>query len=791
MNALIKITTLLLLFWISFMNAQERDTDFNKNGIEDLYENLNAQPEQRVEDMLSRMTLDEKVNIVVGMGMNFANVMEAKKKDIVTGQAGSTFEIPSLGISSIVFADGPAGLRIEPILDSITGKQHFCTAFPIATLLASTWNTDLVKKITTAMGEEVKDYGVDVLLAPGMNIQRNPLGGRNYEYFSEDPVLSGKIGSAYVRGVQFNDVGASVKHFVANNQETNRMLVNAIISERALREIYLRGFEIAIKESNPWTVMSSYNKLNGFYTSQSKDLLTTVLRNEWGYNGMVVSDWSGGDDILEQLRAGNNLMMPGKSAQHQKIFEGLKNGTLTEKIIDQNVKPILALLLKTPVFNRYHYTNNPDLESHAKIARIGAAEGVILLKNMNALPLAENTKNIAAFGISSYETINGGSGSGNVNEAYTISLIKGLENAGYLINDNLHHKYEAYIDVEKKKLPVRKSFMDFIPPIAEMSFSKSEIEKIAEETSMAIVTIGRYSGESQDRTVENDFNLTITERNMIQFISAVYHEQGKKVVVILNIGNVIETASWRNLVDGIVLAWQGGQEAGNALADVLSGKVNPSGKLPVTFPIKYSDVPSAKNFPGVDLPGEEVEIIPGILKGKNSEVVYEDGIYIGYRYYSSFNKKVAYPFGFGLSYTNFLYSDLNLSSKKFQKALNISIKITNIGKVAGKEVVELYISAPGKTMNKPVIELKGFAKTALLNPNESQVIHFEINSKDLASFDTKRESWVVEPGNYTVKIGSSSETVLLKSNFSLTKEIIAEKDEKALAPTREIKELKP
>ena len=790
MKLIFKITAVLCCFWVYTSNAQSTFTDFNKNGIKDVYEDSNASPELRIQDMLTHMTLDEKVNLVVGVGMNLPGMSKAQKKDKVPGAAGNTSEIPSLGIPSLVLADGPAGLRIEPVFDSITNKSHYCTAFPIATVLSSTWNTNLVEAVGKAMGEEVKEYGVDVLLAPGMNIQRNPLGGRNFEYFSEDPVLSGNMGAAYVNGIQSNGVGTSIKHFVANNQETNRMTVNTIVSERALREIYLRGFEITIKKANPWTVMSSYNKLNDTYTSQRKDLLTTVLRNEWGFKGMVMTDWFGGDNAVEQLKAGNDLLMPGTPIQRKAILDALKNGSLSEKIIDQNVKKILALILKSPVFNNYKYSNNPNLEAHAKLARQAAAEGVVLLKNQNSLPLTNENNKIAAFGIGSYEFIAGGTGSGDVNEAYTVSLVKGLENANYKVDAELESQYSKYIQAEKAKQPKKKFFFDLLPPLPEMPINKDEISEKAKNTSIAFITIGRNSGEGHDRKVQGDFDLTEAEMNMIKTVSEAYHKEGKKVIMILNIGNVIETVSWQNLVDGIVLAWQGGQEAGNALTDVLLGKVNPSGKLPVTFPLKYSDVPSSANFPGIEFPNQKEEKIAGFSRGKKSEVVYEDGIYVGYRYYDTFSKKVAYPFGFGLSYTNFSYSNLTLSSNDFDKSLTVTVKITNTGKLAGKEVAELYITAPGKSMNKPAIELKGFAKTILLNPNESQVIKFEVNPKDLASFDTKKSSWIVEPGKYEVKIGSSSQAIEAQANFSVAKEIIAEKDHNVLSPTREIKEIK-
>jgi len=790
MKSILKITVLLLMFTACKNNTPAHFNDLNKNGIKDVYEDVTASPKARVQDMLSRMTLEEKVNMVIGMGMTFPGT-KSKRKEKVPGAAGTTFDIPSLGIPSMVLSDGPAGLRILPVKDSITNKAHYCTAFPIATVLSSTWNTDLVKSIGTAMGEEVKDYGVDVLLAPAMNIQRNPLGGRNFEYYSEDPVLSGYIGAAYVNGIQSNGVGTSVKHFVANNQETNRMTVNTIVSERALREIYLKGFEITVKHAHPWTIMSSYNILNGTYTSQRSDLLNTVLRQEWGFKGLVMSDWFGGDDAVAQMKAGNDLLMPGTPIQKKAIIDALKDKSLDEAVLNTNVKRILTLLLKTPVFNGYKYTNEPNLKAHATLAKQAAAEGIVLLKNKEALPLSNKVKTVAAYGNGSYDFIAGGTGSGDVNKAYTVSLVKGLENANFKVYKALKSQYDKYITLEKSKQPKKKSFFQVIPPIPEMSLNKSSIMAQSKHANIAFITIGRVSGEGHDRKVKDAFDLTKAELALIKNVSSVYYKEGKKVIMILNVGNVVETASWRHLVDGIVLAWQGGQEAGNAVADVILGKVNPSGKLPVTFPLKYNDVPSAKNFPGVELPGKESYIMPGFSRGKNSEVIYQEGIYVGYRYYDSFNKKVAYPFGYGLSYTNFLYSDLNLSAPIFDKTLTASITITNTGKVAGKEIAEMYISAPGKSMDKPALELKGFAKTKLLQPNESQNMSFKINVKSLASFDTKRSSWVVEPGTYIVKMGASSSAIKVKGSFTVAKEIIAEKDHKVLFPNQKINEMIP
>ncbi|MDX8339096.1 glycoside hydrolase family 3 C-terminal domain-containing protein [Draconibacterium sp. IB214405] len=778
-----------------------------------------------IKKVVSAMTLEEKASVVVGAGMNFGPPPSSQNnnqgapggtpppggnadapgapagpggpvvgdtKTLVSGAAGTTHGVERLGINPTVVSDGPAGIRINPTRPN-DDNTYYCTAFPVGTLLASTWNTELVSQVGMAMGDELLEYGIDILLGPGMNIQRNPLCGRNFEYYSEDPYVTGKIAAAMVNGIQSKGVGACIKHYVVNNAETNRNTLNVIAGQRALREIYLEGWRIAVTESQPWTVMSSYNLLNGTYTSEEYDLLTSVLRNDFGFEGYVMTDWMGGKDPVAQMKAGNDLLMPGNQGQQDAIIKAVKEGALDEKVLDQNVERILNIVVKGPRFNGYDYSNKPDLKANAKVTRQSATEGMVLLKNDNStLPFAKEVKNLAVFGNTSYDIISGGTGSGDVNEAYSVSLVEGLQNVGYSVNGNLQTMYDAYTKAVKDGQPKRRMFMfGGQEPTPEILVNPKLAKSLAEVADAAIITIGRNSGEGSDRKAEaGDFNLTGEELEMINNVSAAFKAKDKKVVVILNVGGAVETASWKAIPDAILLAWQGGQETGNSIADILSGAANPSGKLAVTFPKSYADVPTSETFPGKELPSDEPEDgRRGFMRGRPAEDTYTDGIYVGYRYYETFDVEPSYEFGYGLSYTNFEYSGLKLSSTKFSKNITVTVDVKNAGDIAGKEVVQLYLSAPNGKMDKPAEELKGFAKTALLQPGESETLSFVIDAQNLASFDVSRSAWVAEAGDYKVKIGASSRDIKVTADFSLAKEKVVNKESNVLAPPVKIDEL--
>ena len=725
------------------------------------------------DDIIARLSLEDKAHFVIGTGMvgfDGADAVIGATRSLVPGAAGTTYPLDSLGIPAIVLADGPAGLRIEATREG-DSATYYCTHFPIGTLLASTWNTDLVEEVGAAIGNEVKEYGADVLLAPAVNIMRNPLCGRNFEYYSEDPVVVGKTAAAYIKGVQSNGVGTSIKHFAANNQETNRMNNDAHISQRALREIYLRGFEIAIKESQPWTVMTSYNYINGTYTSESRDLLETILRDEWGFEGTVMTDWFGGKDGATQMWAGNDMLQPGKKEQFDSIVAGVKSGKLAEADLDRSIRRTLNLVEKSPRFQGYEYSNKPDLKAHAEVTRQSAAEGMVLMKNEKALPFAKTIKNVALYGNTSYDFIAGGTGSGNVNHAYVVSLLEGMKNGGYTVSEELKTAYETYLDDYKKKVeaeieaaakkdPNRANYLRFMPrPLpAEKSFTDGEVMAQAANADIAVITLGRLSGEFLDRKVA-DFNLSDAERKLIEQVCDVYHKAGKQVVVLLNIGGVIETASWKNLPDAILCAWQPGQEGGNSVVDVLSGKQSPSGKFTMIWPVLFTDAYSARNFPIDQDP--RIDLLKQGQKGSLRNVDftdYEEDIYVGYRYFDSFGIPVSYPFGFGLSYTTFDYSDAKVDKKG--DGYEISVTVKNSGEHEGKEVVELYISAPdNKAANKPVKELKAYAKTRNLKPGEKETVKVMVKTADLASFDEAASAWVVSGGEYQFLVGASSQDI--------------------------------
>ena len=599
------------------------------------------------ERVVAAMTREEKVRLLVGTCKDWNLVPEpapatihrppvpdgywdnyqgntATMKGKVSGAAGVSYAIPRLGVPEIVFADGPVGLRIDSV----------CTAFPSTTLLAATRDTDLVYRVGKAIGEEMLYYGVDILLAPGINNMRNPLCGRNYEYMSSDPDIAADMAAAYVRGVQSMGVGACIKHFAANNQETYRNGIDVQAADSVLRGLYLRAFERVVKEAQPWTVMSSYNKVNGVYASENTYLLTDILRGEWGFDGFVMTDWWAEEDPIRMQQAGNDMLMPGTDMQIDTLFAALADGRLAEAVLDRNLLNVLRIIRRCPSF-RNQGTTNPDgqnlqqmLKNHADLARSAAAKGMVLLKNDNgALPLNRAGQRVALLGKGSYDTYVGGTGSGRVSRAYAVMLNDALVQAGYTPDAAVTNLYTEHIRHSRSVQPEESTW--YMPYVSELEWSRSELQDMARNNDLCIITLQRMAGEGGDRHLtEGDYYLTSVERSLIRDASEAFHKQGKPVVLLLNIGASVELTDVCAYPDAILLTWLPGQEAGHAITDVLTGIQQPQGKLPMPFYVRYEDVPSAANFPSSD--------------GNPNIVIYREGF--------AQPERTLYPVGFGLTY---------------------------------------------------------------------------------------------------------------------------------------------
>ncbi|MDX1665938.1 MAG: glycoside hydrolase family 3 C-terminal domain-containing protein [Saprospiraceae bacterium] len=731
-----------------------------------------------IEAVVAAMTLPEKAALVVGGNKDVLQQVNEEiigaQSDRVPGAAGQTQAVPRLGIPSIVLADGPMGVRINATREG-DDRTYYATKFPSPNVLASSWDTALVRKVGWATGRELKAYGIDLLLAPGMNIQTYLLNGRNYEYFSEDPLLTGIMATAHVKGVQANGVGATIKHFTAFNQRANNT-VNAIIRQRALREIYLRGFKIAVKQASPWALMDAYNKINGVWATENEELLTDVLREEWGFDGFTMTDWEFTPrDEAQQMRAGTNLLMPGREEQQKAIIEAVETGKLDEAVLDRRVSEILGIIIRTPTFKGHTPSGDPDLDLHARIAREAAADGMILLKNEgDALPVSSANR-LAIFGTPHIETMTGGRGSALVSARYAVGIPEGLKTAGYQLDEDLRKRYRNYVDSLRATEEYEKTEGDFFvstyPKLPEMDIAK-EARIAAESSDLGLILLASEHGTyGSDRSLE-DFYLSESHQKMIADVSQAFKKAGKPVVVILNTEGPLEIASWKDKVDAILLAWQPGQELGHALADVLTGRVNPSGKLPQTLPADYRDLPYADRYPG-----------------KPEAFEYTEDIYVGYRYHSTFQVDPVYEFGYGLSYTTFEYTALEIEHTPFDGKANISVTVKNAGDRPGREVVQLYVEAPEGGLENPALELKAFGKTRELLPGDAQTLHFELDAQTLASFDPNRSAWILQKGSYAVLAGASSEDIRQTTTFTVGDEIVVEEVRDVLAPEKEIEVL--
>ncbi len=720
-----------------------------------------------IDEVVGALTLEEKVHLVIGCGMSMGG--DAK----FPGTAGQTYAVPRLGIPAVYLADGPHRLAMASKRE-FDSRTYYATEFPSGTTVAATFDPDAAGRVGRALGTEVRDYGLDVLLAPGINLVRNVLCGRNHEYYSEDPVLAGKMAAAYIDGVQGEGVGTCLKHFAVNNQETNRNNNDSRLTQRPLRELYLKGFEIAVKESRPWSIMTSYNKVNGKYTCEDRELTEDILRDEWGFKGLVMSDWNAGKDAVASIAAGNDMLQPGQERQYNAILEAVKNGTLDEALLNRSVRRVLEFVVKSRSFAGCGYPNETDLKAHAQVDRQVGAEGIVLLDNNGALPMSADIKRVGLYGTTSYDMVPAGMGFGSTGFGYyTVSMVEGLRNGGCTVDKELLDRYRKHMADEQKRL-----FPNGRPPFTLTPLPRAEeflptAEELAAQVKandIAVLTIGRVSGEGSDRRAE-DFLLRENELALIEQVSAAYHAAGKKLVVILNVCSPVETASWKHLADAVVCAFEPGQEAGNCIADVLTGKVNPSGKLPVTFAVKYGDAPSDANFPydyefrmpsfatgsGMDFKSDKKEEKPKEPERNVDFTCYEEGIYVGYRYFDTFGREVSYPFGHGLSYTTFEYTMKEAVIDGDRCRVNVNVK--NTGETAGREAVQIYVTAPKGGLDKPAKELKAFGKTRLLEPGQSQTLTLEWDLMDMASFNEKSSSWELAKGEYRWMAAASSADV--------------------------------
>jgi beta-glucosidase len=668
---------------------------------------------KKIDQLVSKMTLEEKALLTSGR------------------DAWSTQPIERLDIPYIWMADGPHGLRRAPTTDTWGyGNQAPATCFPTASALSASWDMDLLEEVGAALGVESNALGVDLLLGPGINIKRSPLAGRNFEYFSEDPILSGKLGAAYINGVQSQGVGATAKHYVANNVETQRMWANSNLDDRTLNEIYMTPFEITVKEAQPWSVMACYNRVQGVYGTESLQLLTDKLKNDWGFKGFVVSDWDAVVDRVQGIRAGMHLEMPGKPARitNKMVVEAVKNNELDEKQLDSIVKDLLRIVFMGQ--NTDDKFGDQNIEQHHQLARKVAAEAITLLKNTEKLlPVdAAKYKKIAVLGEFAVNPRYQGNGSSQVKPT---RLDKFIDIVRQEYGQDVEFVYSAGYSLANDD---------------DLSLVK-EAAEVAAEADLALVMAGlplSYESEGIDRT---HIDLPPSHNKLI---SAVAKVQPNTAVILTN-GSAI-AMPWVNEVSAILETWLGGQAGAGAIADAVFGKVNPSGKLAETFPVRLEDSPAYLNFPGED-----------------GQVIYGERMFVGYRYYDKRNIEPLFPFGHGLSYTDFAYSNLKLSSSDITEndQLQVTLTVTNSGKVKGKEVIQLYVADKESTVQRPVQELKAFDKIEL-EPGESKEVSLTLNNRDFSYYSKVYDRWLAESGEFDILIGSSSRDIRLKGSLNLS-----------------------
>ncbi len=650
--------------------------------------------------LIDKMTLEEKATLCVG-------------KDYWHSK-----DIERLGIPEITMSDGPHGLRVQKTKADNLGinESEISTCFPASSTVANSWNKELAYKLGKTLGEEASYEGVDIVLGPAINIKRSPLCGRNFEYFSEDPYLTGIMGTEYVKGLQTNGVGACVKHFAANNQENRRRTINTVVDERTLREIYLKAFEIIVKEAKPWSIMSAYNKLNGEYCTENKELLN-ILKKEWNFDGIVITDWGAENDRVKGLIAGNELEMPGGRGEGAKeIIDAVKSGRVSEQYLDEIIDRILQVAFKA---NERNNLKNYNREQHHNIALEIAEDSIVLLKNEeNILPL-KKTK-IALIGDMAKTPRYQGAGSSTINPY------------------NLENAYECFID-NQIKVDYAKGY-ERIESENDISLREEAI-KLAQKSEIAVIFAGlteNYESEGMDRKT---LELPQNQNKLIEEICKI----NENVVVVLSNGSPV-TMPWKEKVKAIITGYLGGEAGARAMVNCLLGKVNPSGKLAETYPLKLEDTPCYKNYPGTEV-----------------SVEYKEAIFVGYRYYDTNNVEVLYPFGYGLSYTNFEYSKLHIEEKD---DIYVSFTIKNIGNVIGKEIAQIYISQEDSIIFKPKKELKGFEKIEL-KPGEEKLITVVLSKKDFEYYNVETKKWEIESGKYKILVGKSSKDIVLEQEIEI------------------------
>jgi len=665
-----------------------------------------------IQSIIAQMTLEEKAALCIG------------------ASPWTTTPVERLGVPEMIVSDGPHGVRRVPDVNTLAVKSLPATCFPTASCLASTWDVDLIHKMGEALAEECIALDVDVLLGPGANMKRSPLGGRNFEYFSEDPYLAGEMAASIINGIQSRGVGTSLKHYAANNQEYQRFSISAEVDERTLREIYLPAFEKAVKQAKPWTVMCSYNKLNGTFASEHHYLLTDILKNEWGFEGLIVSDWGAVRDRVAALKGGLDLEMPGPQERRVKaVVDAVRSGELDEAILDESVRRILRIVFKAKETPK---TGTFDADAHHELAHKIACEGMVLLKNNGLLPLKDQ-QHIAVIGRAAEHAHFQGGGSSHINPTKVAVPYKELQTQA----GNAELTYTEGYPTDNS---LRQDLID--QAVAQ-----------AQSADVAVLYIALPTFKESEGYDRHDLDLTDQQVALIQAVSKVQ----PNTVVVLNNGAPVAMSTWIDGVAAVLESWMMGQAGGAAIADVLFGKVNPSGKLAETFPIKLTDTPAYLNWPG----GSGV-------------VHYGEGLFIGYRYYDAREMPVLFPFGHGLSYTTFSYSNPKVSAKTFKdvEGLMVTVDVTNTGEVPGKEIVQVYVHDQKSGLIRPPKELKGFAKVEL-QAGETKSVSIRLDFRAFAYYHPEHKQWITETGDFDIMIAASAEdvrhtlTVTLESTLNL------------------------